>query len=537
MIKKLLIANRGEIACRIINTCKKLGVETVAIYSDIDKHSKHVQMADQAFHIGPNPAAQSYLNVDKIINIAHDTKSQAIHPGFGFLSENAPFAETCGKENLIFVGPPPSAIHSMGSKSESKKIMTKAGVPVVEGYFGENQDPNFLLQEAKKIGFPVLIKAVSGGGGKGMKIVYDESEFFDSLESAKREAKKSFNDDVVLIEKFITKPRHIEFQVFGDHQGNYVYLFERDCSVQRRHQKVIEEAPSNLSPELRQKMGESAVDAAKSVGYYNAGTVEFIFDTDANNYYFMEMNTRLQVEHPISEMITGQDFVEWQLMVASGMPLPKKQNELSINGHAIEVRLYSEDPYNGFLPGSGKISYLREPVEDAHTRIETGVREKDEISIFYDPMIAKLITYGRNREQAIQKMSTALSNYKIGGLPNNVSFLKACFQHPKYISWDYDTNFIGLYKDELLKRTVVHDGNSLAAAILFYLTRNVNANMPDQFTNFRVNQPKTKILNFKTKLTQSNEEPKEVQATVHGPYGLNLYDITFTTEGKTQEFK
>lgn len=399
-------------------------------------------MADKAYRVGANPSAESYLNRSKILEIAKDANCEALHPGFGFLSENAGFAKECVDNGVKFIGPPPSAITSMGSKSESKKIMTAASVPVVPGYHGDEQNPEYLFEQANKMEYPVLIKAVSGGGGKGMRIVRNRNDFLEALESCKREALKAFSDDRVLIEKYITKPRHIEVQVFGDQLGNYVHLYERDCSIQRRHQKVVEEAPSNVKDEIRQMICNSAVEAAKAVGYYNAGTVEFIFDLDSNKHYFMEMNTRLQVEHPISEMITGYDFVEWQLLVASGFPLPKKQSEINKKGNAIEVRIYAEDPFNNFLPGNGKLKYLREPIAHEGVRIETGVRDKDVISTFYDPMIAKLITYGKNRDEAIELMKQALKDYRIVGLNNNLKFLKRVFDNPVFHQGDYDTGFI-----------------------------------------------------------------------------------------------
>jgi len=537
MIKKLLIANRGEIACRVIRTARKMGIETVAIYSDIDKDSRHVQMADKAYNVGPAPSAQSYLNAAKILEIAHHTGAQAIHPGFGFLSENAKFADTVANEGLIFVGPPSKSIVAMGSKSESKKIMEAAKVPVVKGYHGDNQDPEFLLNEAKKIGFPVLIKAVSGGGGKGMRIVNHESEFFENLDSAKRESLKSFSDDKVLVEKYITRPRHIEVQVFGDKHDNYVYLFERDCSIQRRNQKVVEEAPSNIDEQLRAQIGQSAVDAARAVGYYNAGTVEFIFDVDANTYYFMEMNTRLQVEHPITEMITGQDLVEWQLLVASGYPLPKKQKDLYINGHSIEVRVYSEDPYNNFLPGSGKISYMREPQEvEGLVRMETGVRQNDEISIFYDPMIAKLVVWGKDRLQASQRLSHALQNFKIAGLVNNVPFLKTIIDDEQFKSWDYDTSYIPKNKDALLTRSSEFDQNSLVSSLLLHAANNLNSELPSSFVNFRVNSALTRTVNFEAKLVQSPEEALKFTATIKST-SKGTYDVSVKSDKQSFELR
>ena len=356
MFKKILIANRGEIACRIASTAHKLGIHTVGVFSEADKNSRHTQMMKEAHLIGPPAPSLSYLKVDHILDVARRTGAQAVHPGYGFLSENADFVDRLQREGIEFIGPPASAIKSMGSKSESKHIMDKAEVPIVKGYHGDEQSPEYLLEEARKIGFPVMLKASLGGGGKGMRIVNDEKEFFDQLEAAKREGLKSFGDDHMLVEKYIQRPRHIEVQVFGDKHGNYVHLNERDCSVQRRHQKVIEEAPSAISHKLRAEIGLAAVKAAQAVGYYNAGTVEFIFDTQTDKFYFMEMNTRLQVEHPVTEMVTGLDLVEWQLKVASGMELPiKAQKDIELYGHSMEARIYSEDPENNFLPGSGKI--------------------------------------------------------------------------------------------------------------------------------------------------------------------------------------
>ncbi|KRX09024.1 Single hybrid motif [Pseudocohnilembus persalinus] len=483
MLKKILIANRGEIACRIIKTAKILGVETVAIYSDIDRNSKFVDLADSAYRVGPAPSLQSYLQGDKIIDIALNTNSQAIHPGFGFLSENADFADKVTTSGIKFIGPPSSAIRKMGSKSESKQIMIDAKVPVVQGYHGENQDPQFLQEKAREIEYPVLIKAVMGGGGKGMRIVFKDSDFQEALESAKSESRKSFGDDRVLVEKYITKPRHIEVQVFGDNYGNYAHLFERDCSIQRRHQKVVEEAPSGIDSKLRNEIGKSAVDAARAVGYQNAGTVEFIFDLETNKYYFMEMNTRLQVEHPITEMITGQDLVEWQLKIASGLKLPKSQDQLQINGHAIEARIYSEDPFNNFYPHNGTLSYYKEP---QNARIDSGVRQGDEISIFYDPMISKLIVHGKDREEAVQKFKSALKNYKIFGLPNNLNFLKQVADNQEFQDFTYDTGFIAKYGDTLIKQQEKFDNNDILGAVIGKIVSNESQiNLPSQLLNFR----------------------------------------------------
>lgn len=460
MFKTILIANRGEIACRIMRTAKKLGINTVAIYSDIDQNSKHVSLADEAYYLGGNKSADSYLKMEKIIEIALKSNAQAIHPGYGFLSENVEFLKQCKKAGVKFIGPPEKAISLMGSKIESKKIMEQAKVPIVPGYFGDNQDKEFLIETARKIKYPIMIKADLGGGGKGMRIVRHENEFYEALNSAQNEASKSFKSAKVLMEKYIENSKHIEVQVFGDEHGNYVHLFERDCTIQRRHQKVVEEAPSYLNSALRENLCNKAVLAAKAVEYANAGTVEFIFDVDTQEFYFMEMNTRLQVEHPISEMITQQDFVEWQLRVAAGQKLPLTQEQLAIKGHAIECRVYSEDPNRDFLPGSGKITYLKEPRHrdleanpDNDVRVETGIREGDEVSIFYDPMISKLVCYAENRELAIQKTIKALEDYKISGLPTNLEFINNILQHPKFKAWDFDTNFIAKYKADLIKDT------------------------------------------------------------------------------------
>ncbi len=398
MFEKILIANRGEIACRIIRTCRRLGIRTVAVYSDADTESLHVRSADEAVHLGGSPAQESYLAIDKIIAAARKTGAAAIHPGYGFLSENAAFAEACAEAGIVFIGPPPSAIRSMGSKSAAKALMQQAGVPLTPGYHGDNQDPDFLYQQAESIGYPVLIKASAGGGGKGMRRVDAPSDFYASLASCKREAVSAFGDDQVLIEKYIVQPRHIEIQIFADQLGGVMSLFERDCSVQRRHQKVLEEAPApGMTETQRAAMSKAACDAARAVGYVGAGTVEFIVDAHGS-FHFMEMNTRLQVEHPVTEMITGLDLVEWQLRIAAGEPLPLSQDQLHIQGHAIEARIYAEDPANGFLPSTGKIIYLKTPTQSKHVRIDAGVEQNDEITPFYDPIIAKLIVWDETRD-------------------------------------------------------------------------------------------------------------------------------------------
>ncbi len=442
MFDKILIANRGEIACRVIKTARRMGVKTVAVYSEADADARHVRMADEAVLIGPAAAKESYLVVEKIIAAAKQTGAQAIHPGYGFLSENEDFCEACEREGIVFIGPPVAAIRAMGSKSEAKKLMGAAGVPLTPGYHGDDQDPALLKAEADTIGYPVLIKAAAGGGGKGMRLVEKAEDFDAALASCKREAASSFGDDHVLIEKYLLRPRHIEIQVFGDAHGNCVYLFERDCSVQRRHQKVLEEAPApGMTPERRAAMGQAAVDAAKAVGYVGAGTVEFIATQDGT-FYFMEMNTRLQVEHPVTEMITGLDLVEWQLRVASGEPLPLAQEQLAIRGHALEARIYAEDPAKGFLPSTGKLVHLAPPAEGLHVRVDTGVEEGDEISPFYDPMIAKLIVWDENRDQACARMLQALADYRVVGVANNIDFLSRLVACPAFAHADLDTGLI-----------------------------------------------------------------------------------------------
>ncbi|OQR78214.1 methylcrotonoyl-CoA carboxylase subunit alpha [Tropilaelaps mercedesae] len=443
-IKKLLIANRGEIACRIARSARRMGVCTVAVYSDADINSKHVYDADEAFRVGEAAASESYLLKDRIIqasdiDVAKRSGVQAIHPGYGFLSENVEFAEMCHKENIIFVGPPINAIRDMGIKSTSKHIMSSAGVPIIEGYHGEKQADETLLEEARRVGFPVMLKAVRGGGGKGMRIATNDSEFTTQLKSAKREALKAFGDDMMLVEKFVANPRHVEVQVFGDTLGNYVYLFERDCSVQRRHQKIIEETPApGISDSVRKEIGQAAIRAAQAVNYVGAGTVEFVMDSQ-HNFYFMEMNTRLQVEHPITEMVTGVDLVEWQLLVASGQPLPLLQEELSTNGHAFEARVYAEDPKSNFMPAAGVLKKLRAP-RDA--RVDTGVREGDEVSVHYDPMVAKLIVWGPDRQTALAKLNHSLSRYIIAGIPTNIPFLMKLSAHPSFQAGEVHTEFI-----------------------------------------------------------------------------------------------
>src|SRR5258708_3631990 len=432
MFEKILIANRGEIACRIARTAKRLGIRTVAVYSEADARALHVASCDEAWLIGPAHPRESYLRGDRILDVAIKSGAQAIHPGYGFLSENAEFARACRQAGVVFIGPPPAAIEAMGSKSAAKALMEKAGVPLVPGYHGAAQELASLAKEAGRIGYPVLIKASAGGGGKGMRVVSQAAEFAEALASAKREAASSFGDDRVLIERYLTGPRHIEMQVFSDTYGGCLHLFERDCSVQRRHQKILEEAPApGMSAERRKKMGEAAVAAAKAVGYVGAGTVEFIAEPDGR-FYFMEMNTRLQVEHPVTEMITGIDLVEWQFRVAAGKALPLTQEQLSIRGHAIEARIYAEDPTENFLPAAGRIEHLREPQPNAHVRIDSGVQAGDEVGVHYDPMIAKLIAWDRDRPSALWRLRTALGEDQIAGITTHLSFLSPVTPHPAF---------------------------------------------------------------------------------------------------------
>ncbi|ACJ30144.1 Biotin/lipoyl attachment:Carbamoyl-phosphate synthase L chain, ATP-binding:Carbamoyl-phosphate synthetase large chain [Shewanella piezotolerans WP3] len=450
MFTKLLIANRGEIACRIIKTAQAMGVRTVALYSDADIDARHVAMADESFYLGGSAPADSYLKGELIIEIAKKSGAQAIHPGYGFLSENAEFALKCEQSGIAFVGPSAAAIDSMGSKSAAKEIMGAANVPLVPGYHGDAQDDDVLVSEANEMGFPLLIKAAYGGGGKGMRIVESKDEVLEAIQSARREAISSFGNDKLLMERYLRQPRHVEVQVFADSFGNCIYLSDRDCSIQRRHQKVVEEAPApGLSDALRVNMGEAAVAAAKAINYEGAGTVEFLLDTDGS-FYFMEMNTRLQVEHPVTELVTGQDLVKWQLMVASGSKLPLAQDEVRIHGHAFEVRIYAEDPQNDFLPASGKLNFLREPEQSKYVRIDSGIRENDVISNFYDPMISKLITWDESRPRALQRLVHALASYQISGLKHNIEFLANIAEHAAFANADFSTDFIERYGEALI---------------------------------------------------------------------------------------
>jgi len=528
---KVLIANRGEIACRVIRTCRELGVKTVAVYSDADANSMHVQMADEAYRIGPAAAAESYLLGDVVLDVAKRSGAQAIHPGYGFLSENADFCQKCIDAGVEFIGPPIYAITSMGSKSASKAIMEAANVPVVPGYYGDDQSIERLKSEADRMGYPLMIKAVLGGGGKGMRTVMNAAEFEQKLDQAKGEAMASFADDVVLLERFIQRSRHIEFQVFGDKHGNAVHLFERDCSVQRRNQKILEEAPGpGLTAEFRDKMGQSAVDAAKAVGYVGAGTVEFILDADTGDYFFMEMNTRLQVEHPVTEMITQQDLVQWQLHVAAGHQLPLTQDDLGINGHAIEARIYAESTQKGFLPSTGTLVHLDTPLSGDRVRVETGVRQNDEVSVFYDPMIAKLVVWGEDRTNALSNMQSALDKFRVAGLDTNIDFLKRSVVHNAFKEGEVTTAFIAENETDLMVTpqpslelvAIASVGKSLQEGSLY----KPSDNMWQNFTGFRLNSSLSTIVELEV---DGEVLPVQVEYLRNGDFAVNcsLGSMTF----------
>ncbi|MGN8111020.1 acetyl/propionyl/methylcrotonyl-CoA carboxylase subunit alpha [Paraburkholderia sp. 22098] len=513
MFNKILIANRGEIACRVAATCKRLGIASVAVYSDADADAKHVSACDEAVHIGGATAAESYLRVARIIEAARATGAQAVHPGYGFLSENEDFAHACEAAGIVFIGPPVEAIAAMGSKAAAKALMHAAAVPLVPGYHGDDQNPELLHREADAIGYPVLLKASAGGGGKGMRVVERGEDFLAALASCKREAASSFGNDRVLIEKYLTRPRHVEVQVFADRHGGAVYLFDRDCSVQRRHQKVLEEAPApGLSAQIKREMGEAAVAAARAVNYVGAGTVEFIM-TATGDFYFMEMNTRLQVEHPVTEMITGQDLVEWQLRVAAGQPLPLTQDQLKIDGHAIEARIYAEHPARGFLPSTGTLKHLRMPegVEftihagagesrKAPVRIDSGVREGDTITPFYDPMIAKLIVHGATREEALARMSRALHACEVVGPHTNVEFLQRIVESEPFATGDLDTGLIERHHEALFAPVKKPFKEALALACAALLTREGGtahgASPWDALSHWRLNSGFTQTLGW-----------------------------------------
>ena len=468
MFHTILIANRGEIACRVIRTARRMGIRTVAVYSEADAGALHTTLADLAVPIGPAPARDSYLDIATIIEACRQTGAQAVHPGYGFLSENAAFAEACGAAGITFIGPPPAAIRAMGSKSAAKSLMAKAGVPLVPGYHGTDQDPALLAREAAAIGYPVLIKASAGGGGKGMRVVDGPDGFPEGLALAKGEASSAFGDDQVLVERYLTRPRHIEIQVFADQSGQTMSLFERDCSIQRRHQKVVEEAPApGMTQDRRAAMGEAACAAARAIGYVGAGTVEFI--AEADDFYFMEMNTRLQVEHPVTEMVTGLDLVEWQLRVAAGGPLPSTTPRL--HGHAIEVRIYAEDPDRHFMPATGRLTYLKAPPEGPHVRVDTGVQQGDAITIHYDPMIAKLVVWDETRAAAVQRLQRALDGYAAVGVQTNLGLLRRIAAHPDFAAGQFDTGFIARNEATLLPPRPPVPAVALAAAAASVVAR------------------------------------------------------------------
>jgi 3-methylcrotonyl-CoA carboxylase alpha subunit len=535
MINKILIANRSEIACRVIRTAKAMGINTVAVYSEADANAQHVKMADEAVLLGPAPASESYLNTSLILTLAKRLNVDAIHPGYGFLSENANFSQACADSGIVFIGPGPEAIRAMGSKSAAKSIMEKAGVPLVPGYHGDNQDPAFLHTEAQKMGYPVLLKAAAGGGGKGMRQVWNDADFHAALEAAKREAQASFGDQHMLIEKYLTEPRHVEIQVFCDNHGAGVYLFERDCSVQRRHQKIIEEAPApRMSADIRERMGESALKAAHAIGYSGAGTVEFLLDSDGQ-FYFMEMNTRLQVEHPVTEMITGEDLVAWQIHVANNLPLPKKQEELTLSGHAFEARIYAEDPDNDFLPATGVLSYLQAPIGDS-IRVDTGVIQGDEVSIYYDPMIAKLIVHGPDRQQALAKLVSALKQYHIVGVTTNIDYLLRVAQCQAFAEAELTTDFVERHSEALQANStsISAETQALIGYILLQVN-NINANAADgpfaELRGFRANHAQQKTISFTVADTSFELQASRIDAD---SWSIQVEDEQIVTAGLVQ---
>jgi 3-methylcrotonyl-CoA carboxylase alpha subunit len=469
MFRTLLVANRGEIACRVVRTARRMGIETIAVYSEADAHALHVQAADRAYPIGPAMARESYLDIVRIIATARAAGAEAIHPGYGFLSENPAFAEACVEAGIVFVGPPASAMRAMGSKSSAKALMEKTTVPLLPGYHGDRQDPGFLEDQAVRVGFPVVIKAVSGGGGRGMRVVASPADFGSALASARQEAASAFGDDRVLIERYLQRPRHIEVQIFADSHGNAVHLFERDCSAQRRHQKVLEEAPApGLSATQREQMGSAAVAAAKAVGYVGAGTVEFV--ADADGFFFLEMNTRLQVEHPVTEMVTGFDLVEWQLRVAHGEPLPVAQSAITLTGHAIEARIYAEDPARDFAPSVGRLALFRTPAETADVRVDTGFATGDTVSVHYDAMLAKLICHGPTRAAAVRRLQQALADCAVAGVASNLDLLGRIAAHPDFAAGGIDTGFIAREGETLLAGQGTPPAQVLAIAALAVLS-------------------------------------------------------------------
>lgn len=530
---KVLIANRGEIACRIIRTLKQMGIRSVAVYSDADRNALHVEMADEAIHIGGASSSESYLNIPRIMAAAQQSKANAIHPGYGFLSENAEFAEQCEIHGIRFIGPSATAIRAMGSKSAAKQLMESIGIPLIPGYHGDDQSEARLVIEAEKIGFPVLLKAAMGGGGKGMRVVHSAEDLPDSIASCRREAMASFSDDHLLIEKYIDCPRHVEVQIFCDEHGNAVHLFERDCSIQRRHQKIIEECPApDLPDHIRAGLHRDAIAAAKAIQYTGAGTVEFLYD-GRDHYYFMEMNTRLQVEHPVTEMITGQDLVEWQILVAQSLPLPKKQDEIVQNGHSIEVRICAENPATDFMPSIGPFQILCKPMPSPNIRLDSGVRDADTISIYYDSMVAKLITWDKSRDGAIRRMQQALENFCVSGIETNISYLYQLISNADFQQCKLATNFIAVNQHSLQLTAPITDRHVAVAALHEYLMET-----PDYATdewsfnrNWRANSKKGSIYRY-------GIEGKIKIATISGDgfnYRINAGDSGFKLEATNSE--
>ncbi|WP_333841552.1 acetyl/propionyl/methylcrotonyl-CoA carboxylase subunit alpha [Pelomicrobium sp.] len=539
MFNKLLIANRGEIACRILRTARRLGLHTVAVYSEADARARHVALADEAHLIGPAPARESYLRIDRILEVAQRCGAEAIHPGYGFLSENADFAEACAAAGIVFVGPPAAAIRAMGSKSTARELMEAAVVPVLPGYHGHDQRLETFQAEAERLGYPILIKAAFGGGGKGMRVVTCPEALAEALAAARREAASAFGNEQLLLEKYLHHPRHVEIQIFADLHGAAVHLYERDCSLQRRHQKVMEEAPAPaLAPERRAQMARAALAAARAVGYVGAGTVEFLLAEDGE-FYFIEMNTRLQVEHPVTEMVTGLDLVEWQLRVAAGEPLPLTQEQIACNGHAVQARIYAEDPARDFQPSAGRILHLRLPEESPHVRVDSGVAEGDEIGVHYDPLIAKVIAWDRDRAGALRRLRHALAQVRIAGVATNVAFLNALAAHPAYLKPELSTGFIEQHRDDLIPGDRPTPEWIVAAAALAELLRTdreaeaAAARSPDPHSpwhwrdGWRLNQDSCQILRFR-------DAQARIQVAVrrrHGDYQLELPSRTFCARG------
>ncbi|GMI02803.1 hypothetical protein TrVE_jg10625 [Triparma verrucosa] len=548
-IDKIIIANRGEIACRVMDTCRKLGVKTVAVYSEADANSRHVQEADEAYCVGPAEAKDSYLRAEKVLEVANATGAKALHPGYGFLSENASFADACNSAGVTFMGPPSSAIEAMGSKSNSKEIMIAAGVPCTPGYHGDDQDPEKLKAHADDVGYPVLIKAVMGGGGKGMRLVHKPEDFLESLESCKRESINSFGDDKVLLERYLTAPRHVEVQIFGDTHGNAVHLHERDCSVQRRHQKVLEEAPApGLDQTLRERMGEAAVKAAKAVNYVGAGTVEFLMEAGTDDFFFCEMNTRLQVEHPVTELVTGVDLVEWQLRIAAGEPLPiLDQDQIKTKGHAIEARIYAENPARNFLPATGHLFHLSPPTGEG-VRVDTGVRQGDDVSVFYDPMISKLICYDENREKTIDKLLASLKEYEVVGMPTNIPFVEKCAAHEAFRKGGVTTGFLEIYADDVqIPEGVEASDTAKGLAALALAIEGIKSTNGFVDNGFRLHGREQRILNFKSNDDTTSQinvwsnrdgsydievSPDKVFTNVKGSYDVANRTITAVIDNK-----